>query len=72
MQLSGAVPCRLRKLDVSNNEIAVLPPESALAGLAELQILYLHANQLSSLQGTSALSSLTELQRLTLFDNPLA
>lgn len=72
--LEGCI--RLVKLDVHDNQIAMLPGPSFWAGLLHLRVLYLHGNAIGGIHGTSpaiaALGGTRTLQVLTLQGNPLA
>jgi Leucine-rich repeat (LRR) protein len=69
----GIFSCtRLRKLDLANNGLSVLPPKEDWARMAELLILYLHDNHLASLHAIGEITGAPALVRLTMHGNPCA
>lgn len=62
----------LRKLDLSNNKIKVLPEVETLSSLIRLKEFYLHNNVITSWQNLVDLTKMGSVIHLTVFDNPVA
>ncbi|CAI2372624.1 unnamed protein product [Moneuplotes crassus] len=62
----------LRKLDLSNNKIKVLPEVETLSSLIRLKELYLHDNNLSKWENLTDLTKMGSLVHLTLYNNPVS
>ena len=63
---------KLRKLDLSANEISFLPGQNVLKNLTRLEFLLLHQNQLVGFRQIEDLCGLKNLKHLTLHGNPCA
>ncbi len=61
----------LKKIDLSNNQIASLPSSTVFQKLINLKFLYLHNNKISKWHDISSLSALPGILHITLFSNPV-
>jgi hypothetical protein len=63
---------KLRKLDLSSNNIIYLPKPEIWESLPNLQILYLHKNKITNFTTIERFVTLKSLLYLTLYSNPVA
>ncbi len=69
-RLNGLQMCtKLRKLDLSDNQIKTLPNKSFWSRLTNLTTLLLHNNKIDSIHTLQSLSALPELRILTVYGN---
>jgi len=61
----------LKKIDLSNNQIASLPSSTIFQRLVNLKFLYLHNNKIGKWHDISSLSALPAILHITLFSNPV-
>jgi len=62
----------LQKLDLTDNNIASLPPKEVFQSMANLQILFLHMNKISKWDDLESLTGLPKVMHLTVYSNPAA
>lgn len=63
---------RLRKLDLHNNQISLVPASHYWHDLTELQFLILHGNPIAVLDNVHSISNCPSLLALTMYDTPLS
>jgi Leucine-rich repeat len=61
----------LKKIDLSNNQIASMPSAGIFQRLVNLRFLYLHNNKISKWHDIASLSALPGILHITLFSNPV-
>jgi Leucine-rich repeat (LRR) protein len=61
----------LKKIDLSDNQLEILPSPQVFEGLENLQFLYMHNNKLAKWQDLHSLTALPSIMHITLFNNPV-
>jgi Leucine-rich repeat len=62
---------KLIKLNLSFNQIVMLPPKEILAGLKSLRILFLDHNMMQKWKNLESLTAIQSLYHLTMLNNPV-